>query len=235
MLFSFFTSWSRYILLVILALICGSFFYFDFNQYLTLDALQQYQSMAQQWTNDHYHLVAMFYMLIFTCLIACSIPCATFFTLLGGFLFDAFAILYAELSITLGGTILYFAIRTTLGTRIAARSTGWIKKFEAGFRENAFNYLLTLRLIPIMPCWVSNIAAGILNVPFRTFVTATALGVLPSTVIYALAGRGLDKILHEENTPIMNIVFTPLVLFPLLGLALFSLFPVIYKWLKKPS
>jgi uncharacterized membrane protein YdjX (TVP38/TMEM64 family) len=228
-------SFSRFAFLGILLLACVLFFYFHLYDYLTLTTLKHYQSAAQEWTNLHYNLAVGLYVTVFVLLIACAIPCATFMTLLGGFLFSSIAILYAEFSITFGGMLLFLAVRTAIGSRIAAKKTGWIKIIEAGFRDNAFNYLVTLRLVPIFPCWISNIAAGMLNVPLKTFIIATALGILPSTVIYALAGRGLDKIITDEKTPLLNLIFTPSVLFPLLGLALLSLAPVIYKFVKKPD
>lgn len=216
----------------IIALVFISFFYFHLYDYFTLDYLRFYHAEAAAWTSDHYALAVSIYLLVFTLGIACALPCATLLTLVGGFLFDTLAIIYAEFCITLGGLILFLAVRTAIGGRLAQRSYGWIRKLENGFRQDAFNYLLSLRLLPVMPCWVSNIGAGILNVPAKTFILATALGVLPSTIIYVLAGRGLDTIL-SKNLPIRDIVLTPWVLFPLLGLALLSLFPVVYRWLKK--
>jgi len=232
---NFFKSISRYIFLIILLLAFLSFFYFHLYDYLTITTLKHYQSAALQWTNYHYTLAVSLYILIFVLLIAAAIPCATFMTLVGSLLFSTIAILYAEFSITFGGMILFLAVRTAIGTRLATRNTGWIKKFEAGFQQDAFSYLLTLRLVPIFPCWISNIGAAILNVPLKTFILATAFGVLPSTMIYVLAGRSFDKILMDEKTPLLSIIFTPSVLLPLLGLAILSMMPVIYKVIKKPD
>jgi uncharacterized membrane protein YdjX (TVP38/TMEM64 family) len=181
----------------------------------------------------HYYQATFIYIFGFALLITCAIPCATFLTLLGGLLFGSIAILYALFSITFGGFLLFLSVRTAIGARLAAKSRGWIKHIEQGFSKNAFHYLLTLRLMPIFPCWISNIGAGLFNVPIPTFLLATVLGILPSTVIYALAGRGLDKILTDDKTPVLNIIFTPSVFFPLLGLAILSLSPVIYKSVKK--
>ena len=122
-----------------------------------------------------------------------------------------------------------------MGTHVSARSSGWLKDMEHGFQHNAFNYLLTLRLIPIFPCWISNVAAGVFNISVQVYLTATTLGILPATIIYVFAGKSLDRLLANENTPLINIMLTPSVLFPLLGLAILSLFPVIYKGLKKHS
>lgn len=229
----YFKSFLRYSFLILLALACFSFFYFDLYSYLSFQTLRKYQEIAQAWTTTHYSLAVSIYILVFTLLVASAIPCATLLTLLGGFLFDVAAIIYAECCITIGGTILFLAVRAAIGTKLVNKSTGWLKKIEAGFNKNAFNYLLTLRLIPIFPCWISNIGAGLLNVSFKTFVTATALGILPSTVIYVYAGRSLETILKEDKTHIMHIILTPTVLLPLLGLAIFSLLPVIYNYVKR--
>ena len=232
----YFQSLLRYASLAILVLAFITFFYFHLYDYLTFSTLQHYQLEAQSWTSSHYLLALSVYTVILTLLIACAIPAATVLTLSGGFLFDAIAILYAEFSITIGGMILFLAVRKAIGSRLAGKSaTRLLKRIEAGFSKNAFNYLLTLRLIPIFPCWISNIGAGMLNVPVKTFIFATTLRLLPSTIIYVLAGRGLDKILKEDKTHILYIIFAPSVFFPLLGLAILSLLPVIYKYVKKPD
>lgn len=224
---------KRYFLLLVLFIACVAFFYFDLQRYLSLESLVQYQSLIKQWSNDHYFLALVSYTLLFTGLIACGIPCATFFCLVGGFLFGAIAVIYAELSTAGGGLILYLTVRTAFGHRIAMATSSWIKRVEKGFQENAFNYLLTLRLVPIFPCWISNISAGILNVPMKTFLAATLIGIFPSTLIYVLAGRSLDKIFNYHDIPVTQLLLTPSIFLPLLGLAVLSLAPVIYKLVKK--
>lgn len=219
--------------LVFLVLVCFSFFYWHLYDYIKPATLRAYQDSAQIWTKTHYKAAVSLYVLIYVVMIACAIPCATLLTLMGGFLFGGIAFLYAIFSTTFGGVILYLAIRSAVGSKLAARSSGWVKRLEEGFKRNAFNYLLMLRLVPVMPCWVSNITAGILNVPLPTFIGATVLGILPATLIYVMVGRGLDKILASDNLPLSQIILSPSVFFPLLGLAFLSIFPVIYKSVRK--
>jgi len=228
-----FLASRKFFFLILLVLVSTAFFYFHLYEYLTLDTIKKYQSAALQLTTDHYKIAVSIYILIFTFMVACAIPCATVLTLIGGFLFGLTAIIYAVFCTTLGGMILFLSVRSAIGSQVAARSSGWLKDMEHGFQHNAFNYLLTLRLIPIFPCWISNVAAGVFNVPLRAFLIATSLGILPATVIYVLAGRSLDKLLTDEKTPLFNIILTPSVLFPLLGLAILSVFPVIYKKYRK--
>lgn len=229
-LFSSLKEWS--LLVFLLITFCG-FFYFDLHHYLTFNTIRTYHAQAQEWTVLHYLPAVSLYVLTLTVLIACGIPCATILTLLGGFLFGTIAILYAILGITFGGILLFFAIRTAFGARIAEKSTGWVKKLEHGFQQNAFSYLLMLRLVPILPCWIINVSAGALNVRVNTFVGATVIGIFPATIIYVMVGRGLDKFFSAEQSPNLSMVLTPSIFFPLLGLAILSLFPVFYKVLKK--
>jgi len=230
---NFFIWMRKYLFLSVLLLAAFAFFYFHLYQYFTFEMLKKYQTIIQKWTIENYKYAVIIYILLFSFMIACTIPCATFFSILGGFLFGSIGIIYAVFSTTLGGLILYLAVRTAIGSHIAKKSSGWIKKMEAGFQQNAFHYLLSLRLMPIFPCWISNIAAGALNVPLKTFLSATILGILPATIIYVLAGRSLDTLLTDKNAPLFNTIFSPSVFFPLLGLALVSLLPVIYKYFKK--
>lgn len=229
---NFFQLIKKWFLLLLLLVLFFAFFYFHLYKYLTLQTIKIYEVDAKMWTATHYKSAVCLYLLVFISLIACAIPCATLLTLIGGFLFGMMALLYATIATTLGGTILFLAIRTAIGARIAAKSTGWIKAMEHGFQRNAFHYLLMLRLVPIFPCWISNVSAGVLNVPIKTFVLATMIGIFPATFIYVMAGRSLDKLLIEQS-PSLHALLTPSIFFPLLGLALLSLFPIFYKSVKK--
>lgn len=217
---------------VCLAVICGVFFYYHLYTYLDLHTLSQYENAARSWTQAHAFIAVSLYLGLFIGLIAAGIPCATLFTLLGGFLFGSWAILYASFSTTLGGLLLYAAVRLSIGPVLNPQTTGWIKNLERGFKQNAFNYILMLRLVPVFPCWISNISAGALGVPVLTFISATFIGILPATYIYVMAGKSISTLTSIQNVPLSHLVFKPSVLLPLIGLAILSLFPVIYKKIK---
>lgn len=226
-----FISVKKWLLLSFLCLAFFLFYYFELYKYLSLETIKTYHLSIEQWTNTHYISAVSLYLIIFTVLVACGIPCATVLTLFGGFLFGTIALLYAIIGTTLGGAILFLAIRTSIGAHIAAKRSGWIKAMEHGFQQNAFNYLLLLRLVPIFPCGLSNIAAGALNVPLKTYIAATVLGIFPSTLIYVFVGRGLDNLL-AARTPKLDMLLEPSILLPLIGLAILSIFPLIYRHIK---
>lgn len=225
-----FLKWSP---LFVILLVFGLMAHFHLFHYLRISSLKTYQSTVVQWAQQNYTMAVALYIIVFTLMIACAVPCATILTLIGGFLFGGIAALYAIAATTFGGLLLFLAVRTAIGERIAAKRKSWIKRLEAGFQKNAFQYILTLRLIPIFPCWISNISAGLLNVPMKTFLLATVIGITPSTFIYAMAGRSLDKLISTGQTSFSTLLLTPSILVPLLGLAFLSIFPILYKTVKK--
>ncbi|SRR5579883_106183 len=230
---TFFIHLKKSFLLGLLVVLLCIFFYFHLYRYLHLDTIKTYHAAAKQWTLTHYKAAVGLYLFIFIILIACGIPCATLLSLAGGFLFGNIAVMYAVLGTTLGGVTLFLAVRTALGAHIASSSVKWIKNAEQGFQKNAFSYILMLRLIPVFPCWVSNVSAGMLNVPLPTFICATAIGIFPATLIYTLMGRSLDKLLTAESPLSLNTLLTPSMIFSLCSLAVLGLFPVFYKYVKK--
>ena len=100
---------------------------------------------------------------------------------------------------------------------------------EAGFQRNALSYLLVLRLVPIFPFWLVNLVPAFLNVPLRVYVLGTFLGIIPGTVVFASIGNGLGVLLADCRKPDFGVVFQPMVLLPLLGLAVLALLPVLVK------
>src|SRR5205085_11687813 len=122
-----------------------------------------------------------------------------------------------------------------------------IGSLAAGFRADAFNYILFLRLIP-SPSWLTSAAAGSLRVRLSVFVGATALGRVPGSFLFALFGSGLGGIIGAREASYRACltaggadcridigpaaVLTPAFLAGLLGLALLALVPVLAKRLQ---
>jgi uncharacterized membrane protein YdjX (TVP38/TMEM64 family) len=117
---------------------------------------------------------------------------ASALTIGGGFLFGAVVGVPATvIGATIGACILFMAAKTSLGETLKGIAGPFIEKMEAGFNENALSYLFTLRLIPIFPFAVVNIAPAILGAKFRDYFISTALGIIPGTIAYTLIGSGL--------------------------------------------
>ena len=127
-------------------------------RYLTFSALAQNRDwlcgLAQQWGI----LAALAYIAVYAVSVALSVPGAAVLTIAGGFLFGAWVGgLCAVIGATLGATAIFLAARAGLGG-LAQRAGRFVGRLEEGFRADAFNYLLVLRLVPIFPFWLVNLA-----------------------------------------------------------------------------
>jgi uncharacterized membrane protein YdjX (TVP38/TMEM64 family) len=186
------------------------------------------------------------YVVIYALAVAFSIPGSLLLTVVGGLLFGwlpggAAAIVAA----TTGGTVLFLLARTTLGRYLSDKSGPRLHALLKGLRDDAINYLLFLRIVPVFPFWLVNIAAGIVGMRLSQFLAATVIGIIPGTLAFASAGAALDGVVIAQKVALdaclssgradcrfelsLSNVLTPGVLAALGALGLMALIPVAVK------
>lgn len=227
-------SVKRLIPLAILALGFGLFFAFDLDRYVTFQTLNDNRTFLVNFVDQQGILAILAFIVIYAVSTALSLPGGAVLTVTGGFLFGTwFGTLYAVIGATMGAIAVFLIAKTSLGETLRAKAGPGLRKMEAGFRENALNYLLVLRLIPVFPFFVVNIVPAFLGVPLRTYALATFFGIIPGAFVYASVGSGIGSVLDQmegEFDPAS--VLTPQVIIALVGLAVLSLLPVAYKKIK---
>lgn len=226
----------RWLPLVVIGVLLMVAFVLRLDRYVSFATLQQYHTQLLQWTNQYFWLTALVFVAIYIIAVAISLPGAIFLTITSGFLFGlVMGTVFAVVGASIGALLLFIAVRSSFGHLIAEKAKGWVAKFEVGFQKNSFNYLLTLRLIPIFPFWLVNIVSALFNMRLLSFLLATVLGVIPGSFVYVTVGHGLGHILAQGQTPKLDVIFSLPILLPLLGLALLSLLPIIYKALRRKT
>jgi uncharacterized membrane protein YdjX (TVP38/TMEM64 family) len=172
---------------------------------------------------------ALAFILAYAGLVALSVPGAALFTITSGFLFGPWlGTTYAVIGATTGAIVVFLAARAGLSD-LAVRAGPLASRLAAGFRDNGLSYLIALRLIPIFPFWLVNLAAGLLGLRLWVYAVGTVIGIIPVTFIYASLGNGFGTLVAEGRHPEPAILFQPSVLLPILGLAGFALLPVVYR------
>jgi uncharacterized membrane protein YdjX (TVP38/TMEM64 family) len=140
------------------------------------------------------------YVLVYVGVVALSVPGAVFVTIFGGFLFGwLVGGLAAILSAIVGSIIVFLIASTALGDVLVQRAGPRLRRLADGFREDAFSYLLFLRLVPLFPLWLVNLAPALFGVPLKTFALATAIGIVPGTFAFAFTGAGLDSVIAAQK------------------------------------
>ncbi|MCR4265571.1 TVP38/TMEM64 family protein [Nitratireductor sp. ZSWI3] len=182
-------------LLVILAGLAAGYA-LGLDRYLSLDYLADSRNALRAYVAGHPILAPGGFALLYALAVAFSFPAASVLTLFAGFLFGwLLGGMLVAVAATAGASALFIAARGALGGILARRLGGRLSRMAKGFEDNAFSYLLVLRLAPIFPFWIVNIAPAFFNVPLRTYAVATFLGILPATFAYAYLGHGLDSVL----------------------------------------
>ncbi len=209
------------------------FFVLGLDRYFDLEMLREHRNGLMGRAEEFGLLAIILYTLLYMTLTAFSIPLGGALTVAAGFIFGTLvAAGCAVIGGTLGAIIVFLAARTAVGELLRAKAGSALKRMEAGFRENAFNYLLMLRLIPIFPFWLINLVPAFLGMPLRSYVVATFVGIIPGALVFASLGNGLGAILDAGGEPDLGVLLKPAVLFPLLALAVLALLPVAYKKIK---
>ena len=163
-------------LLLIAVLILGlvTFFAFDLGSYVSFDALRTHPRVLADFVGANLIVAMLLFGLAYAVAVAFSLPIGSVMTVTGGFLFGQMTgTILTVVAATVGATGLFLIAKTALGDPLRQRAGPWLARMEKGFRENAFNYLLFLRLIPVFPFFAVNLVPAFLGVPLRIYVVTT--------------------------------------------------------------
>jgi uncharacterized membrane protein YdjX (TVP38/TMEM64 family) len=190
----------RYLPLVLVLLGFAMVFGTGAHRYLRLEAVLDHRERLQAFVAAHSSAALVVYMLIYIAAVAFSIPGGAILTIVGGFLFGwLVGGAAAAVSATIGAVGVFLIARTSIGDALLRRAGTRVQKIAAGFRQDAFSYLLFLRILPVVPFWLTNLASAFSGVPLRTFALATQIGLIPGTFAFATAGAGLDSIVGAQQ------------------------------------
>lgn len=170
------------------------------------------------------------YVLLYALVVALSLPGGAVMTLAGGLLFGAW--LGSGLAIvaaTIGAIGVFLAARSALAAPLARRAGPLLDRIRPGLERDGFWYLMTLRLLPIAPFWLVNLAPALAGMRLAPFALATLIGIIPGTAVFASIGAGIGGVLAAGGRPDLSVVLSPQILLPLLGLAALSLLPVLLR------
>ena len=168
---------------------------------LSLENLVRHRATLDALISSHWLLAIAAFVASYIALVTLSLPGAVIMTVSSGILFGAFAGGLASIAgATIGATLLFLIARTAFGEHLARRAGPLMARLTEGFREDAFNYLLFLRLVPAFPFFMVNLVAALVGVRLATFVAATGLGIVPGTFAFAFAGAGLDSVIAAQES-----------------------------------
>jgi len=191
-----------------------------FDKYLSLDTLRAHHRELMAFVHGHMAIAAAGYVSIYIAAVALSLPGALLLTLTGGFLFGPVTgTLLTVLGATTGAMLVFVFARKVFGGSCLDRFGPQARGLAENLRENAWSYLLVLRLVPLFPFVLVNIIPAFVGVRPITFLLTTLFGILPGTAVYSLAGAGLGAALEKEAALSLGSILTLEIVLGLAGLA----------------
>ncbi|MDD2851428.1 MAG: TVP38/TMEM64 family protein [Desulfuromonadaceae bacterium] len=203
------------------------FFYFDLQRFLTLTALKANRQTLLDYYAAHELIMVASFMAIYIIQTALSLPGAAILSLAAGAIFGSImGTVYANIAATTGATLAFLVTRYLLRDVVLNKFGSTLEGMNRELEERGFSYLLFLRLVPLFPFFLINLAVGLTRLPLRTFFFGTMLGIIPGGFVYVNAGASLATIDSLSG------IASPRVLGSFALLGLFALVPVLYNRFK---
>lgn len=198
--------------------------------HISLEELRARAQDLQAFVRERPVLSVATYILLYVATVSISLPGALILSLSGGFLFGPILGGVAAVSGATGGsTVVYLVSRTAFADFLRRWRNPLLLRIEDGFRDNAFSYLLTLRLIPAFPLLLVNVASGLMGVPVRTFLLASFLGMVPSSFVYAGIGAGLGHVFAHGGPVSLHTLLSPRIYLPIIGMGVLAFLPPLWR------
>ena len=216
--------WLKIALLVLFAGGIAAFFLFDGQRYLSLESVKSNRDALLAFTEANFVAALAIGFVVYAGAVAFSVPGGLLLSLTMGFVFGRWVgTVLVVLAATVGATIVFLAARYIFADAARKRLGTVGKKINAGFTENALSYMLFLRLVPLFPFFLVNLAPAFTSIPLRTFVLGTFIGIIPGTFVFVNLGQTLGRIDSLKGL----ISVETLGAFALLGV--FALVPILIK------
>ncbi len=170
------------------------------HRFLSLETIVANKMRLETFVDGHRLAALAGYMALYIAIIALSIPGSLIMTLTGGLLFPLWICAPAVIvSATAGATLVFLIARSAFGEALRTRGGPRLARIAEGIRRDAASYMLFLRLVPLFPFALVNLAPALVGVPLRTFVWTTFVGVMPASIAFSFAATSLDGLLDEKT------------------------------------
>src|SRR5215470_1808755 len=175
------------------------------HRQVSLEMLVRHRASIEELVAAHRAVAILAFIAVYAAAVALSFPGAALLTVAGGVIFGAWTGgLAAMTAATLGATVIYLVTKSACGCIAACgwarRAAPLAEKLAAGFRKDAFCYLIFLRLVPLFPFWLVNLISAPAGVALVPFVIATAIGIIPATFAFAFFGAGLSSAIVAQES-----------------------------------
>lgn len=218
------------ILLVIIAIL-GIIF---LSEWISFEILKENREQISDFRDNNFALSIIIFWLLYVSITALSLPGAAVASVSGGFLFGlGLGVFVNVTAASAGATLLFLLVRYGLknlsGNHSNNLNTNFLSKVKDGLRYNQVSVMLILRLVPIVPFSFANVLPALVSVRLFNFIWTTIIGIIPGGIVFTWIGVTVGEVFDRNETPNLELLFTPIILGPLLGVAALLLLPMFLR------
>jgi pyruvate/2-oxoglutarate dehydrogenase complex dihydrolipoamide dehydrogenase (E3) component/uncharacterized membrane protein YdjX (TVP38/TMEM64 family) len=210
----------KIVLLIVVVAAALALYFGGGSDYLTLAKMQSLLGTARDFVAANPLGAALGFGALYVVATALSLPGATLLTLFAGAVFGLWqGLLIASFASSIGATLAMLASRYIFRDSVRGRFGKRLKRIDDGIEREGGFYLFALRLVPVFPFFVINLAMGLTAIRAWTFYWVSQLGMLAGTFVYVNAGRELGQLesLSGILSPGLLAAFAALGLLPLVA------------------
>lgn len=222
--------WLRWTLITLVAALALGLVMSGAVDHFSLEALAARHAELRARVSQAPVQAAAVFVVSYAAVVAASLPVGVFFTVAGGLLFGLWwGTALSVAGALIGAIVIFLAVRTAFAPLVARRAAPLVARIRPGLERDGAFYLLFLRLVPLVPFWLVNIAPALIGMRLGPYALATLIGIVPAAFVYAGLGAAAAKVLATGGRPDLDLALSPAVLLPLVGLGVLALLPVLWR------
>lgn len=209
----------RVFFLIIFALLIAGFYLSGLNKYFTWEALKAGRDRWHDYVQSHLFWTAALFLIVAIALMTLSLPVGSILSLAAGGLFEFWlGVGLIIVASAFGSTFAFLASRYLMRDFVRHWFGRWLAIVDRGIEKDGAQYLLMLRLSPVVPFFAVNATMGLTSIRTRTFIWVSQIGMLPSCFLYVLAGTHLAHLDKPSDvlSPELVTIFVVLAITPLI-------------------
>ena len=219
---------------IILLLIIAAFGLIFFSEWISFEALKENRAEISEFRDKNFTLSIVIFWVFYVILVIFSLPGAAVASVSGGFLFGLGAGLLINITAaSTGAALLFLLVRYGMKSfkynKSNTLNSNFVIQIKNALVTNQISIMLTLRLVPVVPFFLANILPALVGVRLFNFIWTTIIGIIPGGIVFTWIGVGVGEVFDRNEYPNFELLFSPVILGPILGLAALLLLPMIMR------
>ena len=223
----------RKVVIIVLPII-ATFGFIFFSEWISFEALKENRAEISEFRDKNFTLSIVIFWVFYVILVVFSLPGAAVASVSGGFLFGLGAGLLINITAASTGAALLFllvryGIKSFKYNISNTLNSNFVIQIKNALVTNQISIMLTLRLVPVVPFFLANILPALVGVRLFNFIWTTIIGIIPGGIVFTWIGVGVGEVFDRNEYPNFELLFSPVILGPILGLVALLLLPMIMR------